>query len=336
MIARPSLVLALLCAGRVGHADTPTSNVTVTLNAQGEQLAQGLGDSEAELVQKVHDKIDALYQLENIGALLHAFGNAAVAANRGFGVDYAIRAHELELGVAVTGAFAGGPLLGASNVAAGDIVSFGGSIGANLERWGVPRVAVFANVGYTSATIDELAGHLTTVGAHARVEAMRPRGHWIGVAVTSGVEISHAALAATHGGLTEHFTVVGNTPGESRNLTLDATGTLDLVATTVTFPLIVTTGVRAGAFAAYAGGGLDLIAGGSTLTAGLAGTLAITDNKTQVGALQITASGSDSVTAAALRGLAGVSVQAWHVNIYAQGDISQTANAVTLGLRATL
>ncbi len=195
---------------------------------------------------------------------------------------------------------------------------------------------MFANVGYTSATIDELTGHLTTVAAHARVEVVRPRGHWLGVAVTSGVEVSHAALSATHNGLTEHFTVDGDTPGESRNLTLAATGTLELVATTVTFPMIATTGVRAGAFAAYAGGGLDVITGGSTLTAGLAGNLSITDDGTQVGALQITASGSDSSTAATLRGLAGISVQAWHVNIYAQGDISQTANAVTLGLRGTL
>ena len=311
--------------------------MTVTLNAQGQTLAMGLGDSEAELVQKVHDKIDSLYQLENISALLHAFGDAAVAANRGFGVDYAIRTRELELGFVVTGAFAGGPLLGASNVAAGDIVSYGGTAGASLERWGVPRVSVFANGGYTSATIDELTGHLTTTGAHARVEAVRARGHWLGVAVTSGVEVSHAALSATHGGLTAHFTVQGDRPGESRNLTLTATGTLDLTATTVTVPLIATTGVRAGPFAAYVGGGVDLTNGGSTLTAGLAGSLATTDDKTTVGALQITASGTDSVDrrrAARARRRLGRRVAREHC--FAQGDISQTASAVTLGLRGTL
>ena len=326
----------LLLLARAASADAPTSTVTITLNAEGQNLAQGLGETQAELIQRVHDKIDSLYQLANIADLLHAFGDASVAANRGFGVDYAIFDGAIEVGFVATAAFAGGPPVGTKGATAGDVIAYGGTAGASLARWGVPRISVFANVGYTSASIDELSGHLTTFGAHARVDAIRPRGAWLGLALTSGLEISRASLGATHGGLTSKFTVQGNTPGESRNLTFSAAGTLDLVATTETVPLIVTTGVRAGGFSAYVGGGLDLTTGGSTMTASLDGDLSITQDMTKVGTLQITASGTQDATATALRALAGMSVQAWHVNVFLQGDISQTASGVTLGLRATL
>jgi hypothetical protein len=163
-----------------------------------------------------------------------------------------------------------------------------------------------------------------------------PRPWWLGLAVTTGVEVSRATLAATQRGISAAFTVQGDTPGESRNLTLTATGTLALSATTVTVPIVATTGVRAGGFAAYAGGGVDLISGSSTLTAGLTGDLATTSDKVDVGTLAITAAGTASVTTASLRGLVGFSVDVWHVNVYTQGDISQTASAITLGLRGTM
>ena len=190
-----ALVVAL--APAVVRAD---STVTVTLTPQGQALAQALGANEAELIQHVTDSVNALYQLQNPNALLDAVGKAAAAANRGLGVDYATQAGELVFGAVAQGAFAGGPEFGNAKVAAGDLVNLGLFAGASLVRWGLPRLAVFVNGYYETATVDQLTGHLTTLGAHVQWRAIDARAtgavQWIGLDVTTGVEYAREEVGA--------------------------------------------------------------------------------------------------------------------------------------------
>ena len=69
----------------VGHADTAT--VVVTLTPEGQQLAQGLGDSPQMLIDKVKGKIDDYYQTARIGTVLREFVDATSFVNRDLGVD---------------------------------------------------------------------------------------------------------------------------------------------------------------------------------------------------------------------------------------------------------
>jgi hypothetical protein len=326
-------VLALLLAARAAHAD---ATVTVNLNQNGQALAQDLGDGVDELVQRINDKINAIYELENLDALLKAFGNATAAANRGIGVDYATHAGEYVVGFAGTLVDAGGPQLGTTGVRAGDLYDFAAFGGANLARLGVPRLTVFVNGYYETAKVEQLTGHLTTLGIHGQVRALLPvrRGaiEWIGLDVTTGLEYSHDAVGAEQPVL-EHFTVQGDTPGESRNLALTSTGTLSLVANAIAIPVIASTGVRLGALDVYAGAGADLVFGSTTITATLDGSLATTDDNTPLGTVTITAGGKATPSPVVLRALAGLQLDFHYAHVFVQGDQSQTASAVTFGLR---
>ena len=267
------LVGAMAMAVRAGlaHAD---ATVVVNLNAQGQALAADLGDGIAELEQRVQDKIDSLYQLENLGQLLKAFGDGTQAADRGLGIDYAAHVGELAFGFAATGADAGGPTLGTSKASAGEIYNFGAFAGGNLATLGLPKLTVWINGYYETASVEQLTGHLTTIGAHAQWRvvdgrALSPGGRvqWVGLDVTSGVEYARDAVGASQGGIISHFTVDGDTEGESRNLTVNWAGTLTIDSSAKTIPVIATTGIRLGALDVYAGGGFDFVFGQTTITA---------------------------------------------------------------------
>ncbi len=328
-------LVALLVAAATTSARADDATVTVTLTPQGQALAQDLGTSEAELIQRVQDKVTALYQLANLASLLTAVGNASSSANRGLGVDYATRAGEIVFGVVGVGAAAGGPEFGNSKVSSGDIINLGLFAGASLTRWGLPELAVFANGYYETQTVDQLTGHLLTLGVHVQWRALPSRGRWIGLDVTSGLEYSREQVGAEQP-VSTHFTVQGDTPGESRNLALTSTGTLTLAARTITVPVTVTTGMRLGALEVYTGGSLDFTSGSTTITAGLDGQLATTDDQTPVGTLVISATGGVSASPVILRALAGLQLDFWHLHIYAQGDLSQVASGVSFGVRVRL
>ncbi len=311
------------------------ATVTVNLNDNGRALAQDLGDNPAEVIQRVTDRVNALYQLENLHGFLTAIGDANAAANRGLGVDYAAQPGEIVFGAVGSAIGAGGPTFGASTIAAGDIYNFGLFAGVSLARWGVP-VTVFANGYYETVTIEQLSGHLTTFGIHAQWRALPSVGkgdvRWVGLDVTSGLEYAHDAVGA-NAPLVQKFTVQGNTAGASRNLTLTSIGTLSLVASTVAIPVIVSTGVRLSGVDVYVGAGVDFTSGSTTLTSGLTGDLSTTSDMVPLGTVAITASDSVKSSPAVLRALAGVQLDVWHIHVYLQGDASQTASSASFGIR---
>src|SRR3954470_21337215 len=97
---RRAIVLCLAVPA-VARAD---SSVVVTLNAQGQALAQQFGQSEQQMVDKVKAGIDSIYQTAHIEGLLRAFANTAAFADRSAGVAYIVDRGDVTVGALATGA----------------------------------------------------------------------------------------------------------------------------------------------------------------------------------------------------------------------------------------
>jgi hypothetical protein len=331
-----ALAAVLVALPAIAQAD---SSVTVTLTPFGEQLAMGLGDSVDGLIQKVHDTIDDIYQTARIGPLLDAFMTTSAFANRSLGVDYEIRTNEVELGSVFTGTRPSDETFVTGHVVAGTILNVGILAGANLAALDHPRWSVFANGFYQAGSLRGLDGHLLSAAAHAQVKLVPASApglaRWIGVDVTSGLELARWTLGNS-APIVTHFTIHGSNTS-SRNLQLASTGTLSLVSTTVTLPIEVTTGVRLlDVIGLYAGAGLDLTAGGSTIAAALDGDLTVTQDGTQVGHVTIVASGDETASPVTVHALGGIQVDAVHFHIFAQGVVAPDVRGLSFGVRLSL
>ncbi len=333
-----ALVLAVM-VGRAATAWGDSATVDVTLTPQGQQLAQNLGEDEASLIADVKMKVDDYYQIARIGTILREFVDATSFVNRDLGVDYAIHPGDIVFGVVADAAIAADATLSSTgHVTAGTAINVALIAGANLSRWGLPRWSVYANGFYESGTLDELAGNLISGAAHVQFRAIAPAPssrsiQWIGLDVTSGLELTRWSLGAARP-ITTKFTEHGS--GGSINLTLVSSGTLSLIADTLTVPVEVTTGIRLGALAVYAGAGADVQVGSSTLEAQLDGEMHQTSNGTDIGHVTITATGDGSPTPFALRALGGLQLDVPYVSVFLQGDYTSAATAVSLGLRVVL
>lgn len=326
------LALALTLAG--AHISEAESTVTVTLNDQGQMLAQQLGLSVDELIQRAKDRIDELYRVSRIDSLLRSVGNTAAFAQRGLTVDYDVDRGDLLFG-ATAGGVHGDVAIGTTNtLLGGSIVNFGAMTGMNLDRWHVPAVTVFAGGFYEQTTIHGLAGHLLTLGVHGQYQILPARKHdhvhWTGLAVTSGIEYAHWTVGA-ESAIESHFTAQG--PTEHATVHMSSVGTLDVLTNTYTVPIEVTTGVRAGPLSIYGGGGLDLTTGNSTITANLSSVLSINADHLPVGMAVITGSGEAPPSTVSVHALAGIGVHTRHARVYLQGALAPGETAVSVALR---
>jgi len=307
------------------------SSVTVTLNAQGQQLAQQFGQSEQQMLDKVKAGIDSIYQTAHIQDLLRAFANTTAFADRGLGVAYLVDRDDILVGVTATGALSSDVALGTGTFVGGAIVNLGVSAGVNLGRWDHPAWTVFANGFYESQTVHGLDGHLTTTGVHVQRKIVPASERWTGVDVTSGLEYGRWTIGEAMPVHT-HFTVTGSS-GQKKTIDYLAAGTLDVRADTYTVPVEVTTGVLLGVLGLYAGGGLDLTFGSSDINAVLDGDLTINADMEPIGTARITASGSDGPSPVSAHALAGFEIHTRHVRFYVQGVLAPSVEGVSLGLR---
>lgn len=327
------VALLLLLAG-TAYADSH-AEVTVTLNSQGNQLASDLGVSVPDLIAMAQSRIDDLYKVSRIDDLLRAFANTAAFAQRGLTVDYNIDPGEIVIGGSGGGVH-GDVAIGTTNtLLGGSIVNFGALAGANLDRWGQPRWSVFTGGFYESTTIHGLTGHLLTLGAHAQYQAVpmqSPRAvRWTGVAVTSGVEYARWTVG-TSSSIESHFTAQGAT--EHVTIHMSSTGTLDVLVSTYTVPIEVTTGVRFGnTFILYGGGGVALTTGSSSITAQLNSVLSINADHLPVGNAVITGSGENTPSPISVHAIAGIEAHTRHARVFLQGAFAPGETAASIGLR---
>jgi hypothetical protein len=327
--------VVLLSSPSLAHSQNATVNVTLT--PDGQSLAGNLGITSSALNGKVQSEIQTYYQTTHIATIMQAFVDTAAFSNRDLGVDYAPRNGEIVIGAVAAGAIDNSITLPTKDSAYTNAIVNGGVMaGANLGRWGLPRWSVFANGFYLAQQIEALEGHLTTLGAHVEYQILLPThpagAQWLGLFAVTGVEYAHTDLFAD-APIVHKFTVDG-TPPNSINLTLKSTGTLQLVADTVTVPVELTTGVRlASVLAVYAGGGVDFTGGGATLTAGLSGNMTVTSTGDDVGSVTITDSATQGPTTVTAHALAGLQLDVPHFQIYLQGTLSPDITAANFGLR---
>lgn len=326
------LVVALgLAQATTAHGD---ATVEVMLNDEGRELAGRLGLSVPELIAHAEQRIDELYRVSRIDSLLHAFADAAAFAQRGLGADYDVDARDILVGASV-GGLHGDIAIGSTNKWVGTVANIAILAGVNLGRWDQPRWTVFANGFYQRTTIRGLEGHLLTLGSHVQyqvVPATRPgRARWTGIAATTGLEYARWTVG-TASSLESHFTAQGTI--ERATVHMSSTGTLDVLTTTYSVPLEVTTGVRFfDVLALYAGGGVALTTGDSTITAELESLLTINSDHLPVGTAVIRGTGESAPSSASAHALAGIGLHTRHVRVVLQGAVSSSELSAGIGLR---
>jgi hypothetical protein len=331
MLRRLVAVLGLLHAANArGDA-----SVTVELNDLGRDVAADLGLSVSDLIARSEARIDELYRVSRIDELLRAFANTAVFAQRGLGADYDVDGGDIFIGAAAAGVH-GDVAIGTTNtLLGGSIVNFSILGGANLARWHAPRWTTFANGFYEATTIHGLEGHLLTLGAHVQVQLVQPtrpsHARWTGVAATTGLEYAHWSIG-TVSSIESHFTVEGTS--KNRSVHMSSTGTLDVLTTTYSVPIEVTTGVRlADVLSLYTGAGLALTAGDSTIRAQLDSVLSINSDMQPIGTATIVGSGENTPAAATVHALGGIAIHTRHARVFLQGAVAPGELSVALGVR---
>lgn len=338
---RRLLPLAILLVAT--RADAQVA-VGVTLNTEGNMLAQQLGVTPAELAMRMQSSINTAYGATNVNGFIRSFADATAFSMRGLGVDYASDPNSLILGVGVNFAVAASEQVNATErPTSGLAPNIAFMAGLNLASQGAPRWTIFGNGFYRNGSTEDLRGGILSAGMHVQYRVFDPQEEngvattalrWIGIDVTAGVEMTRWSL-----GVDDQITTelgVAGTSGNA-NLILDSTGTFDLTATTVTLPVEATTGVRiALLLSVYVGVAIDLNAGTGKLDANLNGTLFTTDGR-NVGNATITGGGEESASPLAARILAGVQLNLSKLKVYAQVNGSATpAASVGFGIRGVL
>lgn len=337
---RALIVLILVVASRA-HAQV---SVDVTLNSDGQALANQLGITPADLASKIRDQVNTAYDAGNVNGFIRSFSDATSFSTRGLGVDYVSMPSNLILGVGANFAIAAsGDFNASQRPTAGLAADIGFMAGYNLANQGAPRWTLFANGFYRNATLNDLSGGIATAGFHAQYRLVQPQQasglstdvlRWIGLDLTSGLEFTRWNLGIDRD-ITTDVSVDGT--NGSAALTLQSTGTFNLSSTAMTLPVELTTGIRIALLVSvYVGAGIDFTASSGSLTTNLTGNLLTTDQK-NVGTTTITGGGSSSGSPLAERVMAGAQLNLWKLKVYVQLNASATpAASVGAGIRGVL
>ena len=335
---RRALALSILLAASAAHADT---SVTVALSPDGKALAQLMGMSEMDLANQIKAKVDSAYHTDQINSFLKEFTDATSFSARGLGVDYSSAPTGFLVGLAANLAAAGNPDIHDTQHPTGGLaVNFGLMLGMNLAQWDHPKWTVFGNGFYQKGSLGDLQGSITSAGAHLQYNLIEPAAsggagtalRWIGLSLTSGVEYTRWDFGTGGTTLSTSFDASGG--GMTQPITLNSTGKFDLRSNAVTVPIEATTGIRIALIATvFAGAGIDISAGKSTVAAGLDGHLNTSDGR-DLGTVTITGNGNSNGSPGTFRVLAGGQVNLWKLKIFVQANVSQEpAASVALGLK---
>jgi len=337
---RLSLILVTLALPSAALAD---SSVTVTLTPEGMAYAAAAGITPNDLQMRIKDQVDTAYDTANVNKFLRSFGDATTFAQRGIGVDYMSLPGSFMLGVGAQVGIASSDelTLDSRPTAGGGAVNASIMIGYNLKEQGAPRWTLFANGFYEKGDTDQLNGNIATGGFHIQYRLAEPQVdegvgaaivRWGGLDLTTGIEFTRWSFGANQT-ITQQYQV----QGVSDPLTLTSMGRFDLSSTAGTIPIELTTGLRIALLVSiYAGVGFDITGGKSTVDADLNGTMT-TPDKTNIGNVHITETGSNTSSPGQLRGLAGVQINLWKLKVYAQANVSQIpAASLGFGLRLVL
>lgn len=278
-------VLALLCSARFASAQ----QVELTLTPEGRTLLENaLGQSEAEIQQRLETELEGLYGVADVRTFLRLSANAQSMSNKGVGVDYASNPEGLLLGIAVNAtadagdvdlkevrSVAGGAFERAVPVGAGAQISL--MAGYNFSAEGLPGLTVFANGLAYPLRVSALDGEFYNLGLHAQYRLFGPVGvpalvEWGGIGLTTGLELSRARLTLDKS-LRNELQL-----GSNVGLNAITGGRLELIQRALTIPVEVSTNLRLLYFLSFFGGAaLDFQLGGAKTTLDVNANLLATD-----------------------------------------------------------
>ncbi len=347
-----ALVMLLGLAALAPSRAAAQGSVTITLTQEGQDLADALGISPAELQSDVEAQVADAYNVFRAEEFLRAFADATSFSSRGIGVDYASNGDGLMVGVAGSLAFAVGDLGQDEQEAEHPVGGVAPNVaimgGLNFARWNKPALTIYANAFHRGGKLEELEGSITSLGVHAQYKFFQPTSgkkalvlQWGGLDVTSGLELSRWAFKlGTREALTTEFDVSGG--NGSAPVTLSAEGQFEISSQAVVVPLEVTTSLRLLYFLSlYGGAGLDLQLGSSDLVTNLTGTMTAVDpqdgSDVDMGTADIEVSGDSPPSAGKARFLLGLQVNIWKLKTFVQLNAMPIRSAsVAFGLRVVL
>lgn len=343
-------LVLLLAAPAVARAD---GEVTITLTPDGQQLANDLGISTADLEMEAEEQIAEAYRINRVDEFLRAFADATAFSGRGIGVDYASNHDGLMFGVTanVAAAVGDGGLAerDADHPVAGVAPNLALMGGVNLAKWDRPQLTFYGNAFWRKGQVEELTGSITSIGVHAQYKFFQPtKGKksvvvkWGGFDVTAGLELNRWAFSLESGDRipTENMEVEGTNGTTSIDMT--AVGQFDLDASSVVAPVEATTSLRfLYFFSLYGGASFAFQAGDSKMNASLTGTMTATDPQTgdpvDMGAADITVDGNSGPSVGTVTAFAGLQVNFWKLKLFVQGNFMPVrAASAAFGLRVVL
>lgn len=294
---------------------------------------------------QIRDQVDEAYQASNLENFLTSFTDATAFSARGIGVDYGSTPTGFMAGIAANVAAAGSDdVFEDGRPTAGLAANLALMVGLNLKKLDLPKWSIYANGFYRSGSTDDLEGSITSAGAHVQyriIDAADTKGgskavQWLGLNLTSGIELTRWSLNSKPDGIPTDLDVVGS--GDSAQVVLNSIGNFDLTSTATTIPIEATTGFRiAVLMSVYFGVGTDISVGKSTLDASLSGQLTAQGQNQNLGTVTLDADGEGDASPAAIRGLVGVQANITALKIFAQANLSAIpAASIAFGVRFVL
>ncbi|MFZ5627800.1 MAG: Lsa36 family surface (lipo)protein [Spirochaetota bacterium] len=319
----------------------------LSANAVSAGISLNVTTTDATATALLQAEIDKQFQVPNMTNFLKSMSNAQSITSKGQGVSYATE-HSLFV---VGGGFG----LGLSGDVASGFESKGGlppvglgaqgsfMAGLSLSKLPVPalgpidlkRVTLFIN--YFGISNDSLVSSLSikanTFGMHAQYKVIEGKNiggigilNWGGIAFTTGFNVSSNSLTYKVG-----QSITANSGSLSYTWTPNSNSTLALESNAFSIPFEISTSVRLlYVFSIFAGAGIDLNFGKSSVAANLNGPITGTGGVT--GSASLTGTEEQGPTFGHLRFFAGPQLNLVPLkntnllSIYAQGNVSTGGN----------
>jgi hypothetical protein len=357
---RNAFVSVLMFASLVLGVRSASAQVVITPAAGADSLASSLGISTDALVQQLTSQVNGLFQTSNVSAFLKDFQNAQSFSAKGLGVDYASEGTLVEAGATISfasnvdkaykpsGSYTDPPISGGGG-------NFSLMAGLGLGLIGLDPLMVFGNWFKGTASLGQLDGDYQNWGFHGQLRLFGPsRGlsatqfliRWGGIAITSGADYSRLALRSSQN-LRSTFNLPTNAPGVMVPVTVASDGpiTFSVEQTTWSVPLEITTSLRLlTLLTVYGGLGLDWQLGGGSdmnikMSATLSGKVPGDTTTVNLGSASVAATGHVNPSAARLREIIGLQINAMLVRLFVQVNVtgdSPLLTSVAAGLRLAL
>lgn len=329
----------LVILGVLFSTRAQAQDVTVAIDPD---LAQQAGVDPTEVEQQIHDATSGQLKLDEPQAFLEQMAAANAFATKGMGVDYATNPQRFFVGGAFGTAVNGA---GFTFVRGEETLPTGGfalqasaNAGLNLgfmskDESFLRRIVVSANGLWYAGAAPPFEAEFFNLGGHIQLKLIRPshKGvvEWGGLDVTSGYELSSYRLSLSE-----------SLPVETTGLRWDASGDLDITASSGSIPIELSTNLRVFVVSAYIGGALDIrTAAVANGTMSLGGPLTFTGagQDQPLGTVNASLALEGHATEYVPRAFAGVQVNIVWLKVYGHVNVGfDDTYAGHLGVRVAL